>query len=109
MKNSTTRRKVPKLQILNFLPKFLTERKYLIRPLTFARRKHKHKIIKTINSAHLMLALSLEFSSFLLKPYNYPILGSSEIISSVRQNNLGKNIHIHMNNMLICQSIKITV
>ena len=42
MKNSTLTRQLPKLQLLNFLAKFLTETKYLMKTLTFARRKHKH-------------------------------------------------------------------
>ena len=41
-KNSTPKRQLPKLQLLNFLGKFLTERNYLMKTLTFARRKHKH-------------------------------------------------------------------
>ena len=36
------RRQLPKLQLLNVLAKFLTERKYLIKTLTLARRKHKN-------------------------------------------------------------------
>ena len=40
MKNSTPRRQLPKLQLLNFLAKFLTERKYLMKTLTSAGQKH---------------------------------------------------------------------
>ena len=36
----TLRRQLTKLQLLSFLAKFLTERKYLMRTLTFARSKH---------------------------------------------------------------------
>ena len=38
------------MNLLNFLVKFLTERKYLMKTLSFARRKHKHPQIKSINS-----------------------------------------------------------
>ena len=41
-KNSAPRRQLSKLQLQNFLAKFLTETKYLMKTLTFARRKHKH-------------------------------------------------------------------
>ena len=41
-RNSTPRRQLPKLELLNFLAKFPTERKYLMKTLTFAWRKHKH-------------------------------------------------------------------
>ena len=40
MKNSAPRRQLPKLQLLNFFAKFLTERKSLMKTLTFARGKH---------------------------------------------------------------------
>ena len=48
MKNVTPRWQLPKLLLLNFLAKFLTERKYVMNNLTFVRRKDK--IIKSINS-----------------------------------------------------------
>ena len=41
-KKYTPSRQFPKLQLLNFLEKSLTERKCLIKSLTFARRKHRH-------------------------------------------------------------------
>ena len=40
MKNFTPKRQLPKLLMLNFLSKFLTERKYLMKNLTFVRRKY---------------------------------------------------------------------
>ena len=40
MKNFTPRRQLAKLLLLNFLAKFLTERKYLINSLTSVRRKY---------------------------------------------------------------------
>ena len=40
MKNFTPRRQLAKLVLLNFLAKFLTERKYLINSLTAVRRKY---------------------------------------------------------------------
>ena len=39
MKNSTPR-KLPQLLLLNFLAKFLTERKYLMNALIFVRQKY---------------------------------------------------------------------
>ena len=53
MKNFTPRRQLPKLQLWNFLAKFLTEKKSLMKALTFARRKHldhQDEIIKSIFS-----------------------------------------------------------
>ena len=40
IKNFTQWRQLPKLLLLNFLGKFLTERKYLMNNLFFLRRKH---------------------------------------------------------------------
>ena len=42
MKNSTPRRQFPKMQLLNFLAKPLTEKKYLIKAL-INRKKVSHK------------------------------------------------------------------
>ena len=39
MKNFTARRQLPKLLLMVFLAKFLTERKYLMNSLTFVRQK----------------------------------------------------------------------
>ena len=40
MKYSTPKRQLPKLLLLNFLLKLLTERKYLMNKITFVRRKY---------------------------------------------------------------------
>ena len=40
IKNYTPTRQLSKLQQVNFLAKFLTEKKYLMKTLTFARQKH---------------------------------------------------------------------
>ena len=40
IKNSRPRRQFPKLQLLNFLTDFLTERKYLMKAWTLATQKH---------------------------------------------------------------------
>ena len=40
VRHFTPRRQLPKLLLLNFLPKSLTERKYLMNKLTFVRRKY---------------------------------------------------------------------
>ena len=50
MKQFAPRRQLPKLLLLNFLAKFLTERKYLMKNLTFVRRKYLYKITTSINS-----------------------------------------------------------
>ena len=51
LKNFTPRRKVPKLLLLNFLAKFLKERKHLMNNLTLVRQKISlDEIIKFINS-----------------------------------------------------------
>ena len=39
-KKFTPRRQLPKLLLLNFLSKFLTERKYIINDLSFVRQKY---------------------------------------------------------------------
>ena len=39
-KNFTPRRQLPKLLLLNFLAKFLTERKYIMNESRFARQKY---------------------------------------------------------------------
>ena len=41
MKNTTPRRQLPKLQLLNFLAKFYTERKFLMKILTLSTLKKK--------------------------------------------------------------------
>ena len=40
MKNSTPQKQFPKLRLLKFFTKFLTERIYIVKTLTFARWKH---------------------------------------------------------------------
>ena len=40
MKNFTPRRQLPKLLLLSFLAKFLTERKYIINDLSFVMQKY---------------------------------------------------------------------
>ena len=49
MKICTPRRQLPELQLLNFLAKFLTERKYLMRNFNFYKAEtHLGEIIKSI-------------------------------------------------------------
>ena len=40
MRNFTSTKQLPKLLLLNFLPKFLTKRKHLMNNLTFSRQKY---------------------------------------------------------------------
>ena len=50
-KSFTPRRQLPKLLLLNFFAKFLTETKYLMKNLTFVRQKISvDEVIKPINS-----------------------------------------------------------
>ena len=68
MKNSTPRIPFPKLQLLNYLAKFLTERKYLMKLYeaeTYLDEIIKSQILKQIASLEVMMALKQYFINIL--------------------------------------------